>query len=65
MDYIARRGRWKMLALDGSPVELFDIEADIEEKENRLDEEPEVVQALRDELIQWLAEPRQPFGRGD
>ena len=60
---IARRGRWKMLALDGVPVELFDIETDIEEKENLLDQEPEVIESLRVELAQWLAQPRQPFGR--
>src|SRR5690606_11454524 len=25
---IARRGQWKLLALDGKPVELFDVKAD-------------------------------------
>ena len=62
---IARRGRWKMLSLQGSPVEFFDIEADIQEKENLLDLQPKVVESLRAELAQWLSQPRQQFGKID
>lgn len=62
---IARRGRWKMLARDGVPVELFDIETDLEEKQNLLDQEPEVVESLSVELARWLSQPRQPFGKMD
>jgi N-acetylgalactosamine-6-sulfatase len=60
---IARRDQWKMLAMEGTPVELFDVEADIREMRNLLDHEPKVVESLREELARWLAEPRQPFGR--
>ena len=62
---IARRGRWKMLARDGVPVELFNIETDLEEKQNLLDQEPEVVESLSVELARWLSQPRQPFGKMD
>jgi len=58
---IARRGKWKMLAFEAKPVELFDIEADIYEKQNLLEREPELVESLRKELVAWLAEPRQRF----
>jgi len=62
---IARRGQWKMLARDGVPVELFNIESDKEEKVNLVDQEPELAKSLSAELARWLAEPRQPFGQID
>jgi N-acetylgalactosamine-6-sulfatase len=62
---IVRRGRWKLLALKGEPVELFDVETDFLEQKNLLEEKPEVVQALRRALMAWLAEPRQRFGQVD
>jgi len=46
-------------------VELFDVEVDIEEMNNKLDYESEVVALLREELMRWLAEPRQPFERAE
>ena len=60
-----RQGKWKLLAFEGKPVELFDIEADPREQINRLDEQPDVVEGLRRELAAWLAEPRHPFGKVD
>jgi len=59
---IARKGKWKMLAKDGEPVELFDIEADIYEKNNLMDENPDVIAELKKDLKGWLAEPREQFG---
>ncbi|MGI9242153.1 MAG: sulfatase family protein, partial [Verrucomicrobiales bacterium] len=59
---IARKGQWKLLARDGKPVELFDIDADLTEKHNVLDKYPEIAKELQDELQAWLAEPRQQFG---
>ena len=59
---IARRGRWKLLAYQGKPVELIDVEADHREQRNLLDEQPDVVESLRKELAAWLAEPRRRFG---
>src|SRR4051794_13669683 len=60
-----RLGRWKLLALDGKPVELFDLESDPRERTNRLAEQPEVAESLRKRLADWLAEPRQQFGHLD
>jgi N-acetylgalactosamine-6-sulfatase len=62
---IARRGRWKLLALDGEPVELIDMEADLREQKNLLEDRPDIVRALSGELRAWLAEPQQPFGKVD
>jgi N-acetylgalactosamine-6-sulfatase len=59
---IARRGRWKLLALNGKPVELIDAEADLREQKNLLEERPDIVRSLSGELKAWLAEPRQQFG---
>ena len=55
---IAMRGRWKMLALNGEPVELFDIEADPNERDNVLEEQSELVASMAAELNDWLNEPR-------
>ena len=55
---VVRRGPWKLLALNGEPVELFDILADPHEQWNLLKEQSEVVQSLTAELKDWLAAPR-------
>ncbi len=60
-----RRGPWKLLAFEGKPVELFDVESDPRETTNRLAEQPELVESLRKELAAWLAEPRRRFGQID
>ena len=62
---IARRGRWKMLAKDGVPVELFDIESDPCETTDLLQRHAEVARSLQQQLRSWLKEPRQPFGKVD
>ncbi len=59
---IARNGKWKLLAKDGEPVELFDLESDLYEQRNLLKERPEIVQELTQELQAWLAESRRQFG---
>ena len=59
---IVRSGRWKLLARDGQPVELFNIEADPVEARNLLTTEPQLVSSLQEQLQAWLAEPRQQFG---
>ena len=56
---VARRGRWKLLAKDGKPVELFDLSKDVAEQRNVLDQHPEVAARLEKELRAWLDEPRQ------
>lgn len=55
---IAKRGQWKMLALNGDPVELFDVESDPNEKQNVLEDHPEIVASLKAELAEWLNAPR-------
>ncbi|TWU46940.1 sulfatase family protein [Rubripirellula reticaptiva] len=55
---VALRGKWKLLALGGKPVELFDIESDPNEQRNVIDEQPELVLTLAAQLEQWLRAPR-------
>ena len=55
---VAMSGKWKMLALGGKPVELFDIETDPSEKKNVLDDHPDLVRSLTVELNDWLNAPR-------
>jgi arylsulfatase A len=55
---IARKGRWKLLAKDGVPVELIDLDANPGETVNLLDEHPAIVKELAAELHAWLAAPR-------
>lgn len=55
---IARHGKWKLLALNGEPVELYDVEADPNERTNVMDHHPETVERLTRELRLWLAEKR-------
>lgn len=59
---IAQKGMWKLLAKDGDPVELFDIESDLYEKQNLLKENPKIAGELRKQHQAWLAEPRRQFG---
>ena len=62
---VVRDGRWKLLALDGTPVELFDVSADPNEARNLLREHPEIVTRMTEALAAWLAEPPiAPLGRG-
>jgi N-acetylgalactosamine-6-sulfatase len=59
---VVRQGRWKLLALNGKPLALFDVEADISEQNNLIKQEPERTKALAQQLAAWLAEPRQGYG---
>jgi len=53
-----RDGRWKLLARDGEPVELINLDRDPRERENLVKDEPEVVARMAEALRAWLAEPR-------
>ncbi len=55
---VAMRGKWKLLALGGKPVELFDVEADPYEKRNIMTDHPDLVASLSAELTEWLSTPR-------
>ena len=55
---IARRGKWKLLSLNGEPVELFDVESDPNEQENLLESNLDLAQSMAAEVKTWLAEPR-------
>lgn len=55
---VARRGKWKLLALRGKPVELFDVESDPNEQQNVIDDHPDLVASLNAELREWLNAPR-------
>jgi len=57
---IVRDGNWKLLALDGEPVELFDIDADIREENNLREQQPERAASMAKALKAWLAEERFP-----
>ncbi|MCA9220206.1 MAG: sulfatase-like hydrolase/transferase, partial [Planctomycetales bacterium] len=55
---VAKRDNWKLLALDGEPVELFDVESDPNEQRNVIDEHTDLVALLAAQLNQWLKAPR-------
>jgi arylsulfatase A len=61
---VVRSGPWKLLALNGEPVELFDILADPTERFNLLAQHPIVVTDLTAQLQSWLAAPRTPPNDG-
>ncbi len=55
---VVRRGKWKMLALQGVPVELFDLKSDPYENDNLLEQQRSVATSMAGELKLWLAEDR-------
>lgn len=55
---IVRRAKWKMLALHGEAVELFDVIADPNEQNNLLEEQKDIATSMAKELRAWLAEDR-------
>ena len=59
---VAMRGKWKLLAKGGEPVELFDIVADPNETKNLIADYSEVVDSLTAEVKAWLQEPRSSEG---
>jgi arylsulfatase A-like enzyme len=50
-----RKGDWKLIydELAGEATHLFDLSADPQEEENRVEERPEKVQELRSDLKEW------------
>ena len=60
---IARKGPWKLLAIEGTSKELYNMDEDPYERWNLLDTYPEISKQLSKELTQWLNAPRkeQPY----
>lgn len=56
----ARKGDWKLLALEGKPIELYNIKEDPYERWNLLKQYPEKVSELKADLENWLRQPRIP-----
>jgi arylsulfatase A-like enzyme len=55
---VVKCGKWKLLALDGKPVELYDVIADPNELNDVIDQHSELVASLTAELKTWLAADR-------
>ncbi len=55
---VVRRGKWKLLALNGEPVELFDVKSDPYENDNLLEQQEAVATSMAGALKAWLAEER-------
>ena len=55
---VAMQGKWKLLALEGKPLELFDLEADPNEQRNVIGDHPDLVALLSAQLNEWLNAPR-------
>ena len=53
---IVRRGKWKLLAKEGTPVELFNLDEDPYERWNLVETWPDVTKNLSGELQSWLAQ---------
>ncbi|MFG0307459.1 MAG: sulfatase-like hydrolase/transferase [Phycisphaerales bacterium JB040] len=49
-------GNWKLLRnRDGSRLELYDLDSDLMEVNNRADDEPEIARMLEEALLEWQA----------
>lgn len=59
VNQIARNGKWKLLALEGNALELYNIDEDPYERWNLIKQYPIVANGLYEELLSWLMEPRE------
>jgi len=55
---IARNKQWKLLAVEGNPVELYNVEEDPYERWNVIKQYPEIAAKLHQELQVFLNAPR-------
>ena len=51
-----RKGKWKLCLLGSNPPELYDLSADIGEKNNIAQKHPQLVQQLMQEYDDWQAD---------
>lgn len=54
-------GRWKLLSIDGTPLELFDIRSDPNETNNLIADHADRAEAMAEKVRGWLAEPRRSW----
>jgi arylsulfatase A len=59
---VAMDGKWKLLSRDGQPLELFDLETDLEEQNHVLDDHPEMRDRLTNAVRDFLSAPRDRRG---
>jgi N-acetylgalactosamine-6-sulfatase len=59
VNQIARNGKWKLLALEGNALELYNIDEDPYERWNLIKQYPTVANGLYEELLSWMMEPRE------
>jgi arylsulfatase A-like enzyme len=53
-----RDGKWKIVALKDKPWELYDLEADRTEISNLANQQPERLQMMSDQYVQWATRTR-------
>jgi N-acetylgalactosamine-6-sulfatase len=56
---VARNGNWKLLAYKGKPTALYNLEDDPYERWNMINSYPKIAKQLHNELLEFLAEPRE------
>jgi arylsulfatase B len=59
-----RKGNWKLLKNGSDPVQLFDLGADIGEKNNLVERKPDVVKELDAALQRWNGQLARPLWGG-
>ncbi len=52
-DFAVREGDWKLVALEGKPLQLFDLSNDLRETTNLSTDKPDITQRLVDALEAW------------
>ena len=58
-----RHGNWKLLKNKEGNIELYDLLADISEKNDLTKENPQVVEKLQNEFTEWRSQMATPMGR--
>ena len=58
---IAKKGKWKLLVKDTTPLELYDTQNDYREVTNLLGQYPEIEKELLEEVKKFLSQPRKSW----
>jgi len=59
---VARQGKWKLTAIDGSPKELFDLDTDPLEEHNVISQNKDRANRMAQDLREFLTAPRDHSG---